>query len=96
MKELVYKTEIDLQTQKINLWLPKGKGRGINQESGINRYTLLHIKQKNNKDLMYSTENYIQYLIIIIYNRKESKKGYIYIYIYIFATESLYGIPKTW
>ena len=25
--ELFYKTEIDSQTQKINLWLPKGKGR---------------------------------------------------------------------
>ena len=24
--ELVYKTETDSQTQKINLWLPKGKG----------------------------------------------------------------------
>ena len=24
--ELVYKTEIDSQTQKTNLWLPKGKG----------------------------------------------------------------------
>ena len=26
--ELIYKTEIDSQTQKINLSLPKGKGRG--------------------------------------------------------------------
>ena len=25
--ELIHKIEIDLQTQKINLWLPKGKGR---------------------------------------------------------------------
>ena len=24
--ELIYKTEIDSQTQKTNLWLPKGKG----------------------------------------------------------------------
>ena len=24
--EVVYKTEIDSQTQKTNLWLPKGKG----------------------------------------------------------------------
>ena len=24
--ELIYKTEIDPQTQKTNLWLPKGKG----------------------------------------------------------------------
>ena len=47
----------------------KGKGRGINQEYGINRYTPLYIKQINNKDLLYSTENYIQQFVIT-YNRK--------------------------
>ena len=26
--EFIYKTGIDSQTQKINLWLPKGKGGG--------------------------------------------------------------------
>ena len=26
--ELTYNTEIDSQTQKTNLWLPKGKGEG--------------------------------------------------------------------
>ena len=42
----------------------KGKG-GINQELEINRYTLLYIKQTNNKVLLYSTGNYIQYCVII-------------------------------
>ena len=28
--ELIYKTEIDSQTQKTNLWLLKGEGGGIN------------------------------------------------------------------
>ena len=43
--ELIYITEIGSQTQKTNLWLPKGKGgRGINQGVGINIYTLLYIK----------------------------------------------------
>ena len=34
------------QTLRTNLWLPKGKGGGgrINQEFGINIYTLLYIK----------------------------------------------------
>ena len=41
---LIYKTETGSQTQKINLWLPKGKGERINSEFGINRYTLLCIK----------------------------------------------------
>ena len=36
--ESIYKTETDMQTQKISLRLPKGKGRagGINQEYEIN------------------------------------------------------------
>ena len=47
ISELIYKTEIDSQTQKTNLPLPKGiigGGKGINQELGINIYTLLYIK----------------------------------------------------
>ena len=32
--ELIYKTEIDLQTWKTNLWLPKGKGEE-RDKSGI-------------------------------------------------------------
>ena len=57
--ELIYKAAIDPQTQETNLWLPKGKEEGgINQEFGINIYTLLHVKQVTNKDLLYSTGNY--------------------------------------
>ena len=47
--------------------------RGINWELRINRYTLLYRKYINNKDLLYSTEKYIQYLVIT-YNGKESEK----------------------
>ena len=40
-----YKTEIDLQTRKTNLWLPKKKmGEGIDWEFGINGYALLYVK----------------------------------------------------
>ena len=43
--KFVYETEIDLWTQKTNLQLPEAKGGpGINQESGINIYTLLYLK----------------------------------------------------
>ena len=52
---------------------------GINQEFRINRNTLLYIKQIN-KNLLFSTGNYIQYPVII-YNEKESE--YIISYIYI-------------
>ena len=39
-------------------------------------YTLLYIKQITKKDLLYSTGNYTQYLVIT-YNGKESEKEYI-------------------
>ena len=48
----------------------KEKGRGgINWEFEINRYRLPNIKQINNNDLLYSTGNYTQYLVIT-YNEK--------------------------
>ena len=50
--------------QKINLWLPKG-----NTGLGGMGYTSLYKKQINNKDLLYNTGKYIQYLVII-YSRK--------------------------
>ena len=99
--EIIYETEIDSQTQKTNLQLPKGKGGGerINQEFGINRYTLLYIKQINNKDLLYNTGNYIQFPIIT-YSGKESEKEYMYgihryIYTHIYETKSLCCTPET-
>ena len=52
-------------------------GEWIKLEFGINRYILLYIKEINNKDLLYSTGNYIQYLVIT-YNGKEPEKVYIY------------------
>jgi len=49
----------------------KGESRvgGINWGYGINRDKLLYMIYINNKDLLYSTGNYIQYLVII-YNGK--------------------------
>ena len=53
---------------------------GINQEFGINIYTLLYIKQITNKDLLYSTGNSTQYSVMA-YMGKESKKECIYVYV---------------
>ena len=61
---------------------------GINWEIGIDIYTLLCIKQINSKDLLYSTGNYTQCLVITC-KAKESEKEYIYI------TESLCCTPET-
>ena len=48
----MYKMEMDLQTQKTNLQLPKGKDDGgINREFGIDTYILLYLKQIANNSL---------------------------------------------
>ena len=60
----------DMENSGVFLWLPKGKGREGYIGSMGNRCTLPYIKQINNKDLLYSTGNYIQYLVIN-YNVKE-------------------------
>ena len=46
---------------------------GINWESGISRCELLHIEWINNKVLLYSPGNYIQYLMIS-HNEKEYER----------------------
>ena len=58
-------------------------GEWIKLEFGINRYILLYIKEINNKDLLYSTGNYIQYLVITC-NRKESEKEYIFVCMHMY------------
>ena len=65
-------------------------GGGINQEFGMNIFTLLYIKQITKKDLLYRTGNYIQYSVIT-FKEKEAEK----IYIYIYKTESLCCTPET-
>ena len=60
-------------------------------KSGITGYILLYVKQINNKDLLYSTGNCIQYFIT--YNGKEFEKGYVFIYKN--KTESLCCISET-
>ena len=65
--ELTYKTETDPQTTENKLTVTKGERRGvreIHQEFGVSVHTLLHIKQISNKDLLHSTGNDTQYLII--------------------------------
>ena len=54
------------------------QGGGIDWESGVSRYKLLPIEWINNKDLLYSTGNYIQYPVIN-HKGKEYEKEYIYV-----------------
>ena len=64
--ELIYETETDSQTRRTDLWLPRGrKSRGgVDWEFGMSRYKLLSIAWINNKVLLYSTGNHIQYPVI--------------------------------
>ena len=52
------------------------------------------IKNGTISDLLYSTRNSSQHLVII-YNEKESKTEYIYITKYLYITESFCCIPET-
>ena len=62
-------------------------GGGIDWKFGISRCKILHIGWINNKVLLCSTRNYIQY-VVVNHNGKEYEKKYVYIhictYIYIY------------
>ena len=64
-----------------------GVGEGTEWEAGVSRCKLLYIEWINNKVLLYSTGNYIQYPMIN-YNGKEYE-------IYICITASLCCTPET-
>ena len=53
----------------------------MNWEFGMSRYKLLYREQINNKALLYSTGNYIQYLVIN-HNGKEYEKEYTHTYVH--------------
>ena len=86
--EHICQTKTDSQNRLV-VTKGEGSGGGKNWEFGISRCKLLYIGWINNKVLLYSTGNYIQYLVIN-HNGKEYEKEYIYIYIcmYVCITES--------
>ena len=65
---------IGIESKRIVAKGDNGVGEGeINQQSGTNVYTLLCLNLVNNQDLLCSTGNSTQFLVII-YNGKESEK----------------------
>ena len=61
--EAIYK-KTDSQTQRTELWLPRGRvGGRMEWEAGVRRCKLLHMEQIN-KVLLYSTQTHIQYPMI--------------------------------
>ena len=56
-----------LSTDRTDWWLPRGGvGGGMDWKVGVRRYKLLYIEWINNHVLLYSTENYIQYIVLEI------------------------------
>ena len=73
-------TETGSETYRIDLWLPRGEGKGgkLDWEFGTNRCKVLSMEWINNKILLYSTGNCIQYSIIN-HDEKNMKNTYRYI-----------------
>ena len=65
----------------------KASGGGINQEFGINTYTLLYIKQITTRDLLHRTENSAQYSVMPVWEKNLEESGCI--------TDSLCCTPET-
>ena len=57
----------------------EGVGGGIEWEVGVSGCKLLYIEWINNKVLLYSTENYIQYPMINHSGKEYKKRMYIYV-----------------
>ena len=60
-------------------------GRGMDWESGVNRFKLLHLEWINNKVLLYDTETYIKFPRINHNGKEYFKKN-----ICMCITESLF------
>ena len=63
----------------------KGGGGGVDREVGVSRCNLLCTGWKNNKILLYNTENYIQYPMINHNGKEYLKKECIYVQLNHFA-----------
>ena len=63
--EPIHRTETDSDiVNRLVVAKGSGGGRGMDWEFGVGRCKLLHLEWINNKVLMYSTGNYIQYPVI--------------------------------
>ena len=82
--EHIYKEETDSHRKQTYDYHRGEVEEGINQELVISKYKLLYVKHINNKVLLHSIGNYIQYLAIH-YSGKEFEKEYAYMYIFVYV-----------
>ena len=57
----------------------EGIGGGMEWEVGVSRCKLLYVEWINDKVQLYSTENYIQYLMINHNGKEYKKRMYMYV-----------------
>ena len=71
---------LDMGIYSSSLKNTRNVGGELNQEFGINIYTLLDIKQITNKGLLYSTGKSTQYSVTTYMGKESEKNGYMYMY----------------
>ena len=88
--ELIYWNRSRIRDMENRMVVTKGEGsgRGLNWEFEISRCKLIYIEWINNKVLLCSTGNYIQYPVIK-HSGKEYEKECIYVCACVCVTESL-------
>ena len=83
--DLICKTEIETEMQRINIWTPRGEEvGGMNWEIGID------IKQVTSENLLYNSGNSTQHFVVTEMGRKYKKEGiYVYVQLIHFAIQQL-------
>ena len=80
--ELMYKTETDTQTSRINLWLLGERMEGGTvREFGMDMYSLLYLKWITDKDILYSTCKSALCYLTAWMGGEFGENGYKYMYI---------------
>ena len=82
--ELMYKTETDSQTSRINLWLLGERIEGGTvREFGMDMYSLLYLKWITYKDILYSTCKSALCYLTAWMGGEFGENGYKYMYIWV-------------
>ena len=83
--ELIYKTEIELQSRKQTYGYQGARAGGISWDTGIDIYTLLCVKQITNKTYYIAQGTLLNTLSWPIWEKNLKKSGYMYMYLIHFA-----------
>jgi len=91
-------TEIDTDAENKLMVIKGGKWGGVHWETGIDTYMPFYIKQKGQKEPLYSTEHRT-HDSVMAYMGTESKKEWLYVYmrvcVCIYITDSLCCTAET-